>query len=146
MPALFLLFVITPVLELWLLIAVGKQLGATITILLVLLTALTGVALLRRQGLLMWQRVRMKLTAGEMPGREMIDGLFLVVSGVLLLTPGFITDVMGLLCLVTGIRTLLIRLPFRYLNRKPFRSDGDAASRTTTEGHVLEGDFERENK
>lgn len=102
------LFVVVPILEMWLLIKVGSLIGALPTIGLVLLTAMIGLALLRRQGFATLMRANQKLEQGQIPAREMLDGLFLAAGGALLLTPGFITDAMGFVCLIPGLRQLLL--------------------------------------
>ena len=106
---LLLLFIAMPVLEMWVLINVGSQIGALATIALVLLTALIGVGLLREQGLETLLRGRRKLQSGELPTGEIAEGLILAVSGALLLTPGFITDVLGFLGLAKPTRVILAR-------------------------------------
>ena len=109
MRVLFILFIVVPVLEMWLLIEVGSVIGALPTIALVLLTAVVGVSLLRREGLSTWVRGNRKLEQGELPAEEMIEGLMLAVSGALLLTPGFVTDVVGFLGLIPITRKKLAR-------------------------------------
>jgi UPF0716 protein FxsA len=104
---LLLLFITMPVLEMWVLINVGSQIGAFATIALVILTALIGVGLLREQGFETLLRGRQKLQSGELPTGEIAEGLILAVSGALLLTPGFITDVLGFLGLARPTRMIL---------------------------------------
>lgn len=108
MRVLLLLFIIIPVVEMWLLITVGREIGALATIGLVLLTAFIGVSLLRYQGSATLLKARAKMQSGALPAREMADGLFFAVGGALLLTPGFVTDVVGFACLTPGIRTVII--------------------------------------
>ncbi|GAB3093146.1 FxsA family protein [Aestuariicella hydrocarbonica] len=105
---LLLLFVIVPVVEMWVLIQVGSKIGALTTIALVLLTAMIGLALLRKQGVSTLARANQRMQAGEMPAKEMVEGLFLAVGGALLLTPGFVTDLIGFSCLIPGLRSLVI--------------------------------------
>ena len=104
---LFLIFVITPVLEMWLLITVGAQLGALPTIGLVLLTAFIGVNLLRPQGFETLWRGRRKFEEGQLPAQEIAEGIILAVCGALLLTPGFITDLIGFSGLIPPIRRII---------------------------------------
>ena len=104
MRALFLIFVLVPVAEMWLLITVGNHLGALPTIGLVLLTAFIGVNLLREQGFETLWRGRRKLAEGQLPAQEMAEGIILAVSGALLLTPGFVTDAVGFAGLIPPIR------------------------------------------
>lgn len=105
---LFLLFVAIPILEIWLLIKVGSVIGALPTIALVLMTAVIGVMLLRRQGLQTLLRSRERMAAGEMPATEMLEAMVLAISGVLLLAPGFATDTLGFLGLVPPLRRWLV--------------------------------------
>lgn len=104
---LLLLFIVVPVVEMWLLIQVGSVIGALPTIALVLLTAMIGVALLRREGLKTLLRGNEKLESGELPAQEMLEGMILAVSGALLLTPGFATDFAGFLGLIPWSRRWL---------------------------------------
>ena len=95
MRTLFILFIIIPIIEMWLLIEVGSHIGAFNTISLVVLTAFVGAILLKRQGARTLLRAQSRIHQGEIPAREMVDGLFLGVAGALLLTPGFFTDAIG---------------------------------------------------
>lgn len=90
-----LLFIVIPIAEMWLLIHVGGLIGALPTIALVMLTAIIGLALLRRQGFATLMRGRAKMESGEIPAMEMLEALVLAVSGAMLLTPGFFTDALG---------------------------------------------------
>jgi UPF0716 protein FxsA len=101
---LFLLFVTVPLLELYLLIQVGSYFGAVATIGLCLFTAALGAVLLRHQGLETLMRVQTRLERGEMPANELIGGLILLFSGILLLTPGLFTDIIGFICLLPQFR------------------------------------------
>lgn len=108
MKYLLLLFIVMPVLEMWLLITVGSQIGALLTIGLVLLTAVVGAALLREQGFSTLWRGRQKLQEGQLPAKEIGEAIILAVSGALLLTPGFFTDVIGFAGLIPPIRALIV--------------------------------------
>ena len=103
-------FIVLPILEIYILIRVGSNMGAFNTILLVLLTALIGLALLRVQGFRTLINARNKLGMAQLPAEEMITGIFLAIGGALLLTPGFITDLFGLLCLVPVTRRFLLKI------------------------------------
>lgn len=98
------LFIVMPIVEMTILIKVGAVIGALNTVGLVLLTAVVGAALLRQQGLSTLLRVNQRLNSGELPAREVAEGLILAVGGALLLTPGFVTDGIGFLCLMPGSR------------------------------------------
>ena len=103
-------FIVVPLLELWFLIRVGAVIGPGWTVLLVVLTAVLGAALVRAQGLATLQRIRRQMAMGEMPALEMLEGLTLFIVGALLLTPGFFTDAVGFVLLVPGVRRGLLRL------------------------------------
>lgn len=134
MPAL-LLFIVFPLLELWLLIKVGSLIGPLVTVLLVVATAVLGLALLRVQGLSALMRAQVRMQAGEAPVEELVQGVFLAAGGLLLLVPGFITDFLGFLCLIPGIRQWLVG---QILKR-------DRYGRVRrTQIHIIEGDFRRE--
>ena len=107
---LFLIFVITPVLELWLLMTVGSYLGALPTIGLVLLTAFIGINLLRAQGFETLWRGRRRFEEGQLPAQEIAEGIILAVCGALLLTPGFVTDVVGFAGLIPPVRKKIAQL------------------------------------
>ncbi len=106
---LFAIFIIVPLVEIWLLIKVGGLIGAPMTIFFVVLTAVIGAALVRAQGISMISRIRGQLQQGELPAVAMFEGLFLLIAGALLLTPGFFTDTIGFLCLLPPLRRGLIR-------------------------------------
>ena len=108
MPLLFLIFVIVPFIEIYLLIEVGGVIGALPTIGLVVLTAVVGAGLLRAQGLATITRVQSTLAQGGLPAMELMEGAFLLVGGALLLTPGFFTDAVGFACLIPPLRRWLI--------------------------------------
>ncbi len=107
-PLLLILFIVTPLLELYILISVGEVIGALTTVLIVIFTAFLGAFLLRYQGVLTLQRVQETMAQGGMPAIALLEGLFLLVAGVLLLTPGFITDILGFLCLIPVVRKAII--------------------------------------
>lgn len=107
---LFLLFIVMPIVEIMVLMSVGNILGVVPTITLVILTAWAGAAMVRQQGLSTFQSVQGKLNQGEIPSEEIIAALLLLVAGVMLLTPGFITDGLGLLLLWPVSRAQLVKI------------------------------------
>ena len=142
---LFLLFIAVPLAEIYLLLEVGGVIGAIPTIGLVVLTAAAGAALVRAQGFSTIRQVRRSMEAGEVPAVAIIEGIFLLVAGALLLTPGFLTDAVGFCCLVPPLRRGLI---VRFLEARVVRASvvhprEPAASRH--HGDVLEGEFKRED-
>ncbi|MDE2996809.1 MAG: FxsA family protein [Bacteroidota bacterium] len=104
MPWLFLLFVLVPALELYLLIQIGSVIGAGNTFLLILATGLLGSWLAKTQGLATWRALNQRFSRGEIPGTELMDGAIILVCGALLLTPGVLTDAIGLLGLIPVTR------------------------------------------
>ena len=107
---LVILFIVVPLVELYVIIQVGQWIGAWPTIALLLLDSVLGAALLRHQGRAAWRRFNQALAERRVPHREVFDGVMVIFGGALLLTPGFITDVVGLLCLIPPTRTLIRRL------------------------------------
>ncbi len=103
------LFIVIPLIELYFIIAVGEQIGAFWTVILVLLTAVVGVNLLRFQGMSTLARAQKNMAQGQIPAMEMVEGIALAVAGVLLITPGFITDSIGLLLLIPASRQFIVR-------------------------------------
>ncbi|WP_028576234.1 FxsA family protein [Desulfomicrobium escambiense] len=106
---LFLLFAVIPVAEIYVLVSVGGVIGVLPTVALVLLTALAGAHLARMQGLAVMMRIRENLAQGFMPAEELLDGLLIFLAGMTLLTPGFLTDIMGLLILLPATRNIFKR-------------------------------------
>jgi len=106
---LFLLFSVVPVIEIWLLIKVGRVIGALPTVGLLLVISFTGAWLARTQGLRLVTAIRDELAAGRLPAAHLLDGAMILAGGILLLTPGFFTDFLGIFFLVPATRTLLKR-------------------------------------
>jgi len=102
------IFLVVPIIEIYLLIQVGQVIGAGWTIFLVIFTAVIGVGLLRIQGLSTLNRAQQKLQRNELPARELLEGMGLVLAGALLLTPGFFTDTIGFLLLFPPMRLWLV--------------------------------------
>lgn len=104
----FLLFIIIPIIEITLLINVGQMIGIVYTIGLVLLSAFIGVNMLRIQSLSTLMKAQERMNQGEIPGKEMAEGIVLAVGGALLVTPGFVTDVVGFCCLIPWTRVAIV--------------------------------------
>ena len=141
---LLLLFLVVPLAEIYLLIQAGGAIGALNTVALVVLTAVVGAWLLRQQGLATLRRVQQDLERGELPETALVEGVLLLLAGALLLTPGFLTDVIGFVLLVPGSRVALARMALR---RGVLRSAGPGAAHhhdVPGGGRVIEGEAERE--
>lgn len=104
---LLLLFTVVPVIELALLIEAGQHLGVVPTVLAVLGTGFAGALLARNQGYLAIRRLQQALSVGRFPGEEIVDGVLILSGGLLLLTPGFLTDFVGLATLLPGSRAVV---------------------------------------
>ena len=111
-------FIVVPVAEIALFIVVGQHIGLWLTLAGILITAVLGATLLRRQGLRTLQEAQARLSRGEAPVRQLFDGLCLFVAGAFLLTPGFLTDVAGFILLVPGFRQILGGALWRLLQRR----------------------------
>jgi len=107
---LFLAFALIPVLEIYLLIKIGYYLGAFNTVIVVIVTALLGASLARHEGIRTMTRVREGLNRGELPADEMLDAVLIFIAGIVLLTPGFITDLAGMAILIPNSRICGLRL------------------------------------
>ena len=144
-PIVFLLFLAIPLVEIWLLIKVGGVIGAFPTVALVVLTAVIGAALVRHQGLATLRRLQDAMARGEAPAIEMLEGVLLLASALLLLTPGFFTDALGFACLIPPVRrALALWLLGRFTMITPAgqgqRHDGGHQPTT------IEGEFRREDE
>jgi len=122
---LLLLFVLIPIVELFVMMQVGGWLGAGPTIGLLVLFSVAGVWLVKFEGLGVWSRFRGQLERGSMPTHEIVDGFLILVAGALLVVPGFVTDFVGLLLLVPPARVLVRNLIVRrYRSRLTVASVG----------------------
>jgi UPF0716 protein FxsA len=110
---LVLLFIVVPIAEIYVIVKVGEAIGVLPTIGLLILDSVLGSVLLRSQGRAAWRRFNAALQAGRPPAREVLDGALIIMGGALLLTPGFLTDILGAVLLLpptrAGIRRLLVR-------------------------------------
>jgi UPF0716 protein FxsA len=124
------LFILVPLAELAAIIVVGKTIGVLATLLLLLGFSLAGAWLAKRQGMVAWRRFQLALAEGRAPTREVADGAMVLLAGALLLIPGFLTDVLGLLLLIPVSRAVLRRwvpaLARRSIGRTRIRVSGDS--------------------
>lgn len=136
---LVLLFICIPLIEIYLLIQIGAQIGALPTLGLIVLTAVIGAFLLRIQGLVTLAKIRHSMDQGELPAGSLIEALILLIAGVLLLTPGFFTDAFGFICLVPSTRHWLVRLLIQHFFVLHVRQ-------TESQPIVIEGEFRKDNQ
>src|ERR671929_1154436 len=118
MALLVLLFVVVPIVELFVIIQVGEAIGVLPTIALLIADSVLGSMLMRSQGRAAWRRFNAAVAEGRVPHREVLDGVLVIFGGALLLTPGFITDVFGVLLLLPPTRAVLRRLLVRRFARR----------------------------
>jgi UPF0716 protein FxsA len=141
-----LLFLLFPLLELTLIIKVGGAIGVLPTLLLIIGSAVLGSVLLRVAGIATALRARERLARGELPEQEMLEGLLIAVGGGLLLLPGFISDIFGLLCLLPFTRRLLVNKLRQRAAEQALRQRAFADDLQTRTGqrppNVIEGEFE----
>jgi UPF0716 protein FxsA len=116
LPLLILLFTVVPALELYLLFAIGAKIGGLNTILVIITTGILGAALAKSQGLQILRNIQDQANRGELPGDQIIQGLMVFAGGLLLLTPGFMTDVIGFSLVLPGTRHLLMVLVKKMLH------------------------------
>jgi UPF0716 protein FxsA len=145
--------------EIWALTAVASHIGVLATLGLLLLGAVVGAWLLRREGTRAWQAFATAVAEGRPPGREVLDGMLVLVGGLLVMFPGFITDVLGLLCLLPPSRRLIgrgavwyalrrgnasvIRVRSRRMPSQPPGAPGPRPAQRPGQGRVIEGEIER---
>ena len=114
----FILLAVMPVIEIYLLLKVGSLIGPLPTMAFLLLISLAGAWLVRHQGFGLLRRIQAELAAGRLPAGELLDGSLVLVGGVLLLTPGFFTDFLGLFFLIPATRTLIKRFAVLWIQQR----------------------------
>jgi UPF0716 protein FxsA len=129
--ALALLFLLVPIAELYVIIQVGEAIGLGWTVVLLIADSVLGSLLLRTQGRAVWRRFNEVLAQGRVPHREVVDGVLVIFGGALLLTPGFLTDIVGVTFLLPPTRALIRRFLIRRLGRR--------AQAHTPRGYDVEG-------
>ena len=155
------LFLVIPIIEIYLLIKVGGYIGVLPTIALVVLTAVIGASLLKSQGTQTYLRFNQSLSEGRVPANEILEGVALLIGGALLLTPGFFTDLIGFFCLLPFTRrpavTFIVNRfnpmagPMSGMNRGGFgqppsgsaSSSSSSSSSASKSGNVIEGEVTR---
>jgi UPF0716 protein FxsA len=113
LPLIVLLFIVVPIAELAVIIQVGQAIGVLPTIAILIADSVLGSMLMRAQGRAAWRRFNAALEAGRVPAREVLDGVLVIFGGALLLTPGFLTDILGLLLLLPPTRAVVRRVLVR---------------------------------
>lgn len=139
----FLIFVALPLAEIYALVRIGSWLGVLPTIVLLFFVSAAGAYLVKREGLRVWRRMQDQIVAGKMPSNEILDGVCLLLAGVLLLVPGFVTDAVGLLLLLPPFR-LVLRKMLQRRSSKKIRVVATYSGRVVDNGQVIdvEGRFD----
>jgi UPF0716 protein FxsA len=142
---LLLAFLTIPVIEIYVIIQVGQAIGAVPTVLLLLVDGIVGAAIVRREGAKAWYALRAAIAAGRVPTREIADGACVVLGGALLLSPGFVTDVVGLFLVLPFTRPIARRLLARTMGRRvrlvtPTGGGGPRRPRGSAYGDVIDGE------
>jgi UPF0716 protein FxsA len=150
---LFLLFAILPILEITILINVSEHIGGWYTVAIVILTAFAGAQLVKQQGISTLMQAQQKMQTGTMPSQEMAEGLLLVIAGVLLVTPGFITDGIGFLLSLPMTRPLIAKGLVKHFTIKAVGpafngnfTQHQQPHSTDQSDDIIEGEFERKDK
>ncbi|MFT4939606.1 MAG: UPF0716 protein FxsA [Paraglaciecola sp.] len=138
-----------PIIEITVLINVGEQIGGWNTVAIVIITALTGAYLVRQQGLSTLLNAQQKMQAGNIPGQELAEGLLLVIAGVLLVTPGFITDGLGFLLCLPMTRPVIAKSLLKHLSVQIVSQNQNAQSHgqrgQSNNEDIIEGEFEHKD-
>ena len=121
MAKLFLLFALFPILEIAILLNVSEQIGGWYTVAIVILTAFLGARLVKQEGLSTLTQAQTKMQQGQVPGQEMAEGLLLVIAGVLLITPGFVTDGIGFILSLPITRPLIAKGLLKHIKEQPMQ-------------------------
>lgn len=150
MRLLFIIFVVVPIVEILLLLEVSDRIGGLNTVLAVVLTAFIGINMLKHQGISTLFRAKQRMSNGQIPAQEIIEGLFLAFGGALLLTPGFITDAVGFMCLIGPSRRLMARYLIsdgrwsRMFPGQVFFHGPSAGRANHPKSDIFEGEFTRD--
>ncbi len=128
---LLLLFLAVPLAEILVIVEVAQRTGIIETIALLLIVSILGAWLVKSEGMGVIRKIQFQLIQGQIPNKELLDGGLILIAGVLMLTPGFITDVVGLLLLFPLTRPIIRRLFFKRIVNQPFSAMGSESKRST---------------
>jgi UPF0716 protein FxsA len=139
-------FIVVPLVEIFVLIQVGQVIGAWPTILLLIVDSIVGGWLVKHEGRRAWAALNTALQSGRMPARELADGALILVGGTLMLTPGFVTDGVGMVLILPLTRPLVRKFLTRYLSRRLagvdpsriYQRPGPGPDGTVIQGEVLD--------
>ena len=138
-PVLLLLFIVVPLLELYVILQVGEAIGVLPTIGLLIVDSVLGAMLMRSEGRRAWTRFNLAVSEGRVPAREAIDGVLVVFGGALLLTPGFVTDILGAVLLLPFTRPFVRRILVRRFAGRMVASARSVPRRPPMSGWDVDG-------
>jgi UPF0716 protein FxsA len=115
---LFSIFLVIPIIELYLLIKIGGVIGALNTVLIILITASMGAYLAKNQGFRVFREIQEAMSRGYMPGNELLHGLFVLIGSFALLTPGFLSDIIGFSMLIPQVREIYVRVAKEVIRKR----------------------------
>jgi UPF0716 protein FxsA len=135
-------FVILPIVEIYVIIQVGQVIGAWWTILLLVVDSIFGAWLIGHEGRRAWQSLNTALSSGQMPARELADGALILIGGTLMLSPGFVTDILGILLILPFTRPVARRVLTRVASRRilDVRRPGPGSQGPVVRGEVVDDD------
>lgn len=136
-------FVILPILEIYVIIQVGQVIGPWWTILLLIADSILGSWLIKHEGRRAWRALTTTIQSGRMPSAELADGALILVGGTLMVSPGFVTDVFGILLILPVTRPLARRLLGSYLSRRLLDARRSGPDGPVVRGEVVDDDWER---
>jgi UPF0716 protein FxsA len=134
------LFIGVPLVEIFVVIQVGRVIGPWWTILLLIVDSIFGVWLIRREGGKAWQALTNALNTGRMPARELADGTLILIGGTLMLTPGFVTDAVGILLILPATRPVARRLLTKVITRRLLLTGNVTRPGPGSDGSVVQGE------
>ncbi len=149
------IFIIVPIIEIYLFMRIGEMIGVGPTLGMIILTAFIGITMLKWQGLSTLQRAQENLQENKIPATELVEGIILLLCGALLLTPGFFTDTVGFLMLIPPIRQAVAKIvvekgKLQILNGQGFSGfsshDGFRQNHSDQDGDIIDGEFTKEDK
>lgn len=133
-------FVVVPLVEIWVLIQVGQVIGPWWTILLLIADSIVGGWLIRREGRRAWRALTTALDSGQMPAKQLADGALILVGGTLMLSPGFVTDAVGIVLILPFTRPVARRLLTRVVSRRLLAGRVDVRRGPRPQGPVVSGE------
>ena len=145
-PLLLAFFIGVPLIEIYLFIKVGGMIGAFPTVVLVIVTAILGVSLLRAQGFQTMAKFQQEVSTGQLPATTMLEGVALIFGGALLLTPGFLTDGIGFLCLIPITRKTIIAWAIKNMTITSHGFQSGVNPRRPADSNIIEGEYRKSDE